>query len=373
MTTAKERSDTEAREAAFQEQVLEGECLPEDAEDAPETDSRWKDLLDRFALYLTGRRGSSPNTVRVYTTDLVPFFQFLDKEGLDPTEVGRPEVRRYLAWLSTKAKEQGRGRGNTGYARSSVARKLVVLRAFYRYLAQIGDIPANPIPNGRSLQVKVDKLLPVFLAKEETQRLVDAPDREKALGARDAVILELLYSCGFRLSELASLEVASFDASTREIRVMGKGSKERVVIVGRPATEAVADYLHWARPQLLSEAREPLPYGEDPLLLNRYGARLSRRSIEKIVATHATRASTRPGVHPHTLRHTFATHLMDGGADIRVVQELLGHASPTTTQIYTHVTQNQARQVYMASHPRARDAHPDDTPDQESPMEEAEE
>ena len=244
--------------------------------------------------------------------------------------------------------------GKSGYARISVARKLVVLRAFYRYLAQTGEVPANPIPNGRSMQVKVDKLLPVFLGKDEAFRLVDTPDRGEALGARDAVILELLYSCGLRLSELAAVDVASFDADTREIRVIGKGSKERIVIVGRPAAQAIADYLDWARPELLSEAREPLPYGEDPLLLNRYGARLSRRSIEKIVSTSAARAATRPGVHPHTLRHTFATHLMDGGADIRVVQELLGHASPTTTEIYTHVTQKQARQVYMASHPRAR-------------------
>ena len=317
-----------------------------------EADSRWKQMLDRFALYLTGRRGSSPNTVRVYTTDLGPFFQFLDNEGLEPAKIGRQEVRRYLAWLSTAAK--GKGRGESGYARISVARKLVVLRAFYRYLVQTGEVPANPIPNGRSLQVKVDKLLPVFLGKDEAFRLVDTPDRGEALGARDAVILELLYSCGLRLSELAAVDVASFDANTREIRVIGKGSKERIVIVGRPAAQAIADYLDWARPQLLSEAREPLPYGEDPLLLNRYGARLSRRSIEKIVSTSAARAATRPGVHPHTLRHTFATHLMDGGADIRVVQELLGHASPTTTEIYTHVTQKQARQVYMASHPRAR-------------------
>ena len=317
-----------------------------------EADSRWKQMLDRFALYLTGRRGSSPNTVRIYTTDLVPFFQFLDNESLEPAKIGRQEVRRYLAWLSTAAK--GKGRGKSGYARISVARKLVVLRAFYRYLVQTGEVPANPIPNGRSLQVKVDKLLPVFLGKDEAFRLVDTPDRGEALGARDAVILELLYSCGLRLSELAALDVASFDANTREIRVIGKGSKERIVIVGRPAAQAIADYVDWARPQLLSEAREPLPYGEDPLLLNRYGTRLSRRSIEKIVSTSAARAATRPGVHPHTLRHTFATHLMDGGADIRVVQELLGHASPTTTEIYTHVTQKQARQVYMASHPRAR-------------------
>ena len=189
-------------------------------ETVPETEpsSRWRELLDRFALYLRGRRGSSPNTVRVYTTDLIPFFQFLDREGLVPTEVGRPEVRRYLAWLSTEGKSgnraegRGKGRGKTGYARSSVARKLVVLRAFYRYLVQVGDIPANPIPNGRSMQVKVDKLLPVFLGKDEAVRLVDAPDRDKALGARDAVILELLYSCGLRLSELAGLEVG---ASTR--------------------------------------------------------------------------------------------------------------------------------------------------------------
>ena len=315
---------------------------------APEAGSPWDELLDKFKLYLTGRRGSSPNTVRVYSTDLVPFFRFLDKEGLKPVQVGRPEVRRYLAWLSTRA------RGKEGYARTSVARKLVVLRAFYRYLAQTGDVPANPIPNGRALRVKVDKLLPIFLGKEETVRLVDCPDRSAPLGTRDAVILELLYSCGFRLSELASLDVANIDRNTREARVRGKGSKERIVIVGRPALQVLEEYLAWARPELLSHARQKLPYGEDPLLLNRYGARLSKRSIEKIVANYATRAATRPGVHPHTLRHTFATHLMDGGADLRVVQELLGHASPNTTQIYTHVTQNQARQAYMKSHPRAR-------------------
>lgn len=323
-----------------------------DNEAPVETGSHWKEMLDHFALYLTGRRGSSPNTVRIYTTDLVPFFRFLDREGLEPVEVGRPEVRRYLAWLSMVGR--GGGRGKDGYARISVARKLVVLRAFYRYLAQTGEISANPIPNGRSLQVKVDKLLPIFLGKDETLRLVDTPDRADALGARDAVILELLYSCGLRLSELAGLEVSSFERNVREIKVMGKGSKERIVIVGRPAAQALEDYLEWARPQLLAEAREPLPYGENPLLLNRYGARLSRRSIEKIVSNCAAKAATRPGVHPHTLRHTFATHLMDGGADLRVVQELLGHSSPTTTEIYTHVTQKQAREVYMSSHPRAR-------------------
>ena len=311
-------------------------------------DLLWVEVLDRFKTYLTGRRGSSSNTVRVYTTDLAPFFRFLDAEGLEPGQVERQQVRRYLAWLSTHA------RGGHGYARSSVARKLVVLRVFYRYLAQVGQVPANPIPNGRALRIQVDQRLPVFLGKEETSRLMDSPDWSQPLGMRDAVILELLYSCGLRLSELASLDVDSLDRDNREVRVTGKGSKERVVLFGRPASQALEQYLAWARPALLSEARLTSQLAEGALLLNRYGTRLSRRSIEKIVSNYAAKAATRPGVHTHTLRHTFATHLMDGGADIRVVQELLGHASPTTTQVYTHVTQNQARQVYMASHPRAR-------------------
>ena len=164
----------------------------------------------------------------------------------------------------------------------------------------------------------------------------------------------MLYSCGPRLSELASLTLGDVDLEVREMRVWGKGSKERVLILGRPACEALVHYIGSARPALLAQGRpNGRRLGQDALLLNRYGAPLSRRSIQKIVTRYAMKAATRPGVHTHTLRHTFATHLMDGGVDLRVLQELLGHSSPTTTQVYTHVTQGQARQVYLSSHPRA--------------------
>ena len=308
-------------------------------------------LVDRFREFLTGQKGRSSNTVRVYITDLRPFFHFMAMEGLEPKSLDRRQVRRYLAWLSTQA------RGNIGgYARVSVARKLVVLKAFYRFLMQVGEVSTNPVSGNRSLRIKVEKRLPIFLGKEDALRLLESPDGSTPLGMRDRALLEMLYSCGMRLAEVAELDVKHVDLNAREVRVWGKGSKERILILGRPATHAVARYLMEARPVLLAPGSRGAAQqqGNDALLLNRYGARLSRRSIEKIVTNHAMRAATRPGVHTHTLRHTFATHLMDGGADLRVVQELLGHSSPTTTQIYTHVTQSQARQVYMTSHPRAK-------------------
>ena len=315
-----------------------------------ESGSETRSLLDRFREHLVGQRGRAANTVRVYTDDLRPFFQFLQLEGLALRDLDRQQVRRYLAWLATQA----RG-GRDGYARVSISRKLVVLRAFYRFLMQVGEVATNPIPKGRSLRVKVERRLPVFLGKEETARLLESPDGSTPLGMRDRAMLELLYSCGPRLSEIAALNVRDVDLESREVRVLGKGSKERMMVLGRPAKEALLEYLRTARPCLLAQGRPgTILGGEEAFFLNRYGIRLSRRSIEKVVANHAMRAATRPGVHTHTLRHTFATHLMDGGADLRVVQELLGHASPATTQVYTHVTQSQARQVYMASHPRAK-------------------
>ena len=299
-------------------------------------------ILARFEESLRGQKGRSENTVRIYTTDLRPFLTFLDNEDLDPRELNRHYLRRYLAWLSTSA----RGK-DCGYARVSVARKLVALRSFYRFLTQEGLIAKNPIPKGRTFNIKVEKRLPTFLGRYEVGRLLDEPDTSQPMGMRDRAILELLYSCGVRLSEIHDMDVASINLGTREVRVRGKGSKERVVLLGKPAAESLALYTRSARPQLEVAAT-------DALLLNRYGGRLSRRSIEKIVGRYAMLAATRPGVHPHTLRHTFATHLMEGGADLRVVQELLGHSSPTTTQVYTHVTQNETRAEYMTTHPRAR-------------------
>jgi site-specific recombinase XerD len=177
--------------------------------------------------------------------------------------------------------------------------------------------------------------------------LMEAPADDSPLGIRDRAILDLLYSAGVRLSEIAGLDLADVDLAHRTALVRGKGSKERIVIMGQPARMALEAYIHDARGEL---AVKPTP----ALFLNRYGKRLSRRSIEKLVHRYAILANLPQDVHTHTLRHTFATHLLEGGADLRVVQELLGHASPATTQVYTHVTQSQARKVYLKTHPRAR-------------------
>ena len=313
-----------------------------------------EDLLDRFREALRGQKGLTENTVRVYSTDLRPFLAFLTRESLDLKDLGRAHLRRYLAWLATSA----RGKDG-GYARVSVARKLVALRSFYRFLVQEGLLASNPIPKGRSFNIKVEKRLPTFLGRQEMDRLLAEPDSSRPLGLRDRAILELLYSSGVRLSELQELDIQQVNLQTGEVRVRGKGSKERMVLLGKPAAESIDGYLSWGRPQLLAaslgEGR-----GEETaaLFLNRYGGRLSRRSVEKIVGRYAMQAATQPGVHPHTLRHTFATHLMEGGADLRVVQELLGHSSPATTQVYTHVTQKEAREEYMTTHPMARPSAP---------------
>ena len=300
------------------------------------------ELLDRFVESLRGQKGRSENTVRVYTTDLRPFLTFLENETLDPRELDRRYLRRYLAWLVTSA----RGKDG-GYARVSVARKLVVLRSFYRFLVQEGLVAANPVPKGRNFNVKVTKRLPSFLGRDEVKSLLAAPDTSRPLGRRDKAILELMYASGARLSEVHGLDMDHVNLDAREVRVLGKGTKERVALLGKPAVEALGVYLRSARPHLDGQ-------GTRALFLNRYGGRLSRRSIEKMVGRYAMLAATRTEAHPHTLRHTFATHLMQGGADLRVVQELLGHSSPATTQVYTHVTQNETRAEYMTTHPRAR-------------------
>ena len=298
-------------------------------------------LLRGYELFLRGARGRSENTVRIYLTDLQPYMQFLSQEGLEVPKVGREEVRRYLAWLTLSARGS-----NGGYARVSVARKLVVLRSFYRFLIYKGLIQTNPVPKGRNFQVKMERRLPSFIGQQEAEALLKAPDLSNPLGKRDLAILEILYSSGVRLAEIVSLNLNNLNTEILEIQVRGKGNKDRLVLIGQSAATAIQEYLKTVRPTLVQK-------GESALFVNRYGSRLSRRSIEKLVVRYASKASIPPGVHTHTLRHTFATHLLEGGADLRVVQELLGHASLTTTQVYTHVTQTEARRVYMASHPMA--------------------
>ena len=299
-------------------------------------------VVDRYHEYLTGTVGRSQNTVRIYLDDLRGFITYLHREKISAEKLDRKALRGYLAWLATSA----RGAAG-GYARVSVARKLVALRSFYRFLVHSGILKYNPIPKGRTFNVKMEKRLPMFLDAREIELLLAAPDSSQGLGIRNRAILELLYSSGIRLSELVSLDIGDIDIETKEVKVRGKGAKERIVLIGKPAALIIQEYIMSIRPSI-----EQRP--SQALFLNRYGNRLSRRSIEMIVSRNAMLATIRPGVHTHTLRHTFATHLLEGGADLRVVQELLGHSSPATTQIYTHVTQSQARKVYMSSHPRAR-------------------
>ncbi|NQW23710.1 MAG: tyrosine recombinase [SAR202 cluster bacterium] len=297
--------------------------------------------VELFPRYLRGQRGLSENTERVYLADLQSFRQYLAQEKMGLTDMDRQNLRGYLAWLATV----GRG-GEQGFARVSVARKLTVLRTFYKYLVQEGLFRSTPVPSGRSFKLKVDKTLPQFLGQREVTRLMDAPDESTVNGLRDKAILETLYACGIRLAEIHGMDITDIKFSQREILVRGKGSKERMVLFGGPTEDALDRYINESRPKLASGPTQAL-------FLNRYGERLSRRSFEKLVRRYSVLAGTRNNVHPHTLRHTFATHMLEGGADLRVIQELLGHSSPTTTQIYTHVTQQEALVAYLSHHPRA--------------------
>jgi integrase/recombinase XerC len=304
-------------------------------------ENEWDDLLHKYELVLRGQRGLSENTIRIYLSDVDSFRRYLSRVGLALTEMDRQVLRGYLAWLATSARN-----GKDGYARVSINRKLTVLRSFYRFLVQEGLFRSSPVPTGRTFQVKVAKPLPTFLGKQEVVRLLDTPNQSEVVGIRDRAILEVLYSCGVRLAEIQGIDLPDVDLIRKEILVRGKGSKERWVLFGQPAEEALLCYLQESRPKL---ARSP----NRALFLNRYGDRLSRRSIEKLVSRYATQAGLRCGVHPHTLRHTFASHMLEGDADLRVIQELLGHSSPTTTQIYTHITKQEALNAYLNFHPRA--------------------
>ena len=310
---------------------------------------------ERFPLFLRGQRGLSENTERVYMADIQAFREYLALENLTLRDMDRNTLRGYLAWLATPVREGGRG-----YERVSVSRKLTVLRSFYLFLVQEGMFHSTPVPSGRSFRLKVSKTLPTFLGHKEADRLLDAPDESTTMGIRDKALLELLYGCGIRLAEIHGMNVGDISFGQRSILVRGKGNKERETLYGQTAEDALTHYLNEARPQLAEEAAQ----GDktDAVFLNRYGQRLSRRSIENLVKKYGAQAGTRDPVHPHTLRHTFATHMLEGGADLRVIQELLGHSSPQTTQIYTHITKAEALEAYLSHHPRADEPSAGGTP-----------
>jgi integrase/recombinase XerC len=296
-----------------------------------------QEVFDKYINYLKAERNASPYTVRNYTHDLLSFFSYLGSQKI--TSLNEVDKRTLRGYLSQLVKD--------GFAKISISRKLSAIRSFYRYLLREKLVASSPVATTSS--PKLDKRLPDFLTPEETVRLLEAPDLATPQGQRGRALMELLYASGLRVSELVSLDLEQINLNTGEIRVWGKGAKERVVLMGKPAAVALSVYLSQGRPQLLGEKRS------HSLLVNRDGGRLTERSIQRNLTKYARAAGISKRVHPHMLRHTFATHLLDGGADLRVVQELLGHASLTSTQIYTHVTKSQARKVYLSAHPLARE------------------
>lgn len=309
-----------------------------------------------FISHLQTELYLSPRTVRNYVNDIkgnlehgTPkgFFQYLESRHIGfPTGVDKYIIRGYMAWLLEQ-----------GVVKNSVARKLSAIRSLYRYLLREEMIIDSPMPVARkhggrlsAFSLKLDKRLPAFLTTDEIEKLLDAPDITSPQGLRDRAIMELIYAAGLRISELTSLHISQVDLYSRELRVWGKGSKERLVLIGQPAVRAMKEYLKAGRKELTSDET-----ANSPLFVNYRGTRLTARWVQKLVLKYARQAGIRQEVHPHLLRHSFATHLLDGGADLRVVQELLGHASLSTTQIYTHVSRNQARKVYLASHPLAHE------------------
>ena len=316
----------------------------------------WRALVQGFEEHLKAERSLAPLTIRNYRTDLEPLYEYMRLKGSPGVKaLDRTALRGYLAWLS-----------ELGYARSSIVRKVSTLRSFLRWLLRQNLIETDPLP--RRGAIKRESRLPRFLSQEEAARLVQAPEASEGLGLRDRALLELIYAAGLRVSEVRDLNMGDINLETREIRVTGKGSKQRMVLIGNTARSALALYLRQVRPRLALGAAEGLANGRSgnasssgsgqALFLNRFGGRLSQRSIQEKVRRYAAKVGLGSGVHTHTLRHSFATHLLEGGADLRVVQELLGHASPATTQVYTHVTSTQAKKVYLAAHPRAAPDEP---------------
>jgi tyrosine recombinase XerC len=284
-------------------------------------------LLAAYVRYLIAEKNLSPFTLRNYRTDILDFVRYFeDHEEVGPLKADRQSFRRYLAAAR-----------DSGVVTASLTRKVSTIRNFFRFLVREGHLDTNPLAAINA--PKRERRLPTILTKDHLSSLIEAADEETPQGLRNRAILELMYAAGVRLSEVVRLDLKNVDLSERTLLVRGKGNKERMVLIGTAAEQAIRRYLKEARHKL---AVDPAP----ALFLNRDGQRLSGRSVQQIVRRHALRAGLDERVHPHLLRHSFATHLLDGGAELRVVQELLGHASASTTQIYTHVTEEQARRVY---------------------------
>lgn len=297
--------------------------------------------IEDFLTHLRVEKSASNLTLVSYRTDLLQFFDFLSQEHKMPPEqvstnlLNHKNVREYLASMQ-----------DSGMSRSTMARKLAALRSFVKYLCREDLLPGNPIANVST--PKQEKKLPRFLYPSEIELLMEAPDCQKPVGLRDKAILETLYAAGMRVSELVGMNLTDIDWDEEFIKLKGKGNKERLAPLGNKAKTALTEYVERGRPYLLRK-RQGI---SEAVFLNKYGDRLSGRSIRNIINKYVNEVAINQKVSPHTLRHSFATHLLNGGADLRSVQELLGHVKLSTTQIYTHLTKEKIKNIYNDSHPR---------------------
>lgn len=316
-------------------------------------------LAEEFLKYLEAR-GMSRHTLINYRIDLESFWKAMQELQIqDLGAVDHLAIRRYLAELAAKK-----------YARRTVSRRLSSVRSLYRFLCKNEYLSSNPL-----LAVstpKLDKKLPSFLMADETARLMESIGTGTPLGLRDRALFETIYAGGLRVSEAVGLNMDGVDLAAASLRVLGKGNKERIVPIGREAVAALRHYITYGRGRLQQKSihtlsapqadgqtqtqpRSPQRQGQAPLFLNRDGGRLSARSVRRSLDSYVQKLALTKKVSPHTLRHSFATHMLDNGADLRTVQELLGHANISTTQIYTHVTRERMKNIYNAAHPRARE------------------
>ena len=292
-------------------------------------------LVERFLDRLATERDFSAHTLRAYRADLGQFRMFLlEAHVAGPQRVNHMVLRKYMAHLRAKA-----------YSKSTLARKLSSLRSFYKFLCRDGLAETNPVAAVRT--PRQESRLPHFLSSEDVARLLDSPDASKA-GLRDRAILEVLYSTGLRVSELVALDIEDVDMRAGVAIARGKGKRERLALVGRPAIGALRAYLAVRQPDEEKQKRDG-----NAVFLNRYGTRLTTRGVRRVLDKHIKLTCLDGRTSPHTLRHSFATHLLDSGADLRSIQELLGHANIVSTQIYTHLTAERLREIYDKAHPRA--------------------
>jgi len=292
-------------------------------------------FLKEYLAHIKLEKNLSPNTVSSYKNDLNAFISFLKDSGIDdPSEISSDHIGLFFKILN-----------ELGLLGSSSARYFSSLKGFFLYLLKNKYIVKNPIE--KITAPKISQKLPGVLDINEVEKILSAPDENNKLGLRDKAMLELFYACGTRVSELINIKISDLFFEDEIIRVFGKGSKERLIPIGSSAVKWVGDYLKKSRPLLMKKSKS-----ENNLFLNSRGSKLSRMGVWKIIDRYVKEAGIKKDVHPHTFRHSFATHLLEGGADLRAVQEMLGHADISTTQIYTHIDRDYIKQVHKQYHPR---------------------